>query len=106
MRLAALKNSFKHNFKTDELFKLTEFLTTCLMGILTVATNENELVWKHLGCNAFKTNFKGLELSWDQPNNEPAFLFIASKYCIQDDGSGTYGFYELSNAIHKQAGRK
>ena len=98
MRLAALK----HSRRDKKTFELAEGLAVSLLGILTVATNENELIWKHLGCNVFSAKFKGLELSWDQPNNEPASLTIASRYLIQDNGSGAYGFAELGGAIFDQ----
>ena len=97
MRLAALKSEYWN----DKVFKLAEDLATSLLGILTVATNKNKLVWERLGCNAFSAEFEGLFLGWDQPNNEPPFLVIASRH-LQDNGSGAYGFEELSAAIHNQ----
>ena len=98
MRLAALKR----NYGGNKIFKLAEDLAISLLGILTVATNENELVWKHLGCNVFSAEFQGLALAWDQPNNEPPSLIIASRHFLQDNGSGAYGFEKLSAAIQNQ----
>ncbi len=98
MRLAALKCDQKDN----KIFELAETLATSLLGILTVATNKNELVWTHLGFNVFSAEFQGLALAWDRPNNEPPSLIIASRHFLQDNGSGAYGFTELGGAIHNQ----
>ncbi len=95
MRLATLK-------RDDAISILAEGLATSLLGILAAATNEGELVWRHIGCNVFTAEFKELALIWDQPNNEPASLTIASQWLLQDNGSGAYGFEELSAAIHNQ----
>ena len=101
MRLATLKNKASDGKTKPEyakLFKLAETLTENLVRILVAATESNELVWQYDGLNVFSCEFKGVNFSWDQPNNEPAHLFIEGT-SIQDNGSGDYGFTELSHAI-------
>ena len=79
MRLATLKNKVSDGKTKPEyakLFKLAETLTENLVRILVAATESNELVWQYDGLNVFSCEFKGVSFSWNQPNNEPAHLFI------------------------------
>ncbi len=106
MRLAALKNLVSGGAGTDKpeyekLFNLAEVLAISLIGILVMATKNDELVWEYDGLNVFSAEFNGVNFCWDQPNNEPAYLLIEGTP-IQDNGSGAYGFTELSEAIHEQ----
>lgn len=108
MRLAALKNKVfdgKNKPEYAKLFKLAETLTENLIRILVTATNANELIWKHEGLKVFSCEFKGVNFCWDQSNNEPPYLFIEGT-SIQDNGSGDYGFTELSHAINLQHSNK
>lgn len=103
MRLAA----FRESMKEDKLFQLTVLLASSLLGILTVATRKDDLIWQRNRLNEFSAKFFGLKLIWNQPDDLPMFLYIdiGGENTIEDNGSGTYGFAELSDAIYTQQDR-
>lgn len=100
MRLAALKEARRD----DELFQFSEAIVLNLFSFLTEATTRNLIMWQYQGAGSFKAYFLGLELFWDQPNNEPPSLsiFWLRVAKIEDNGSGKYGFDHLRDAINAQ----
>ena len=94
-------SDFKPGHQANRLLQATEHFVTSLLGVLTVATNKDHLVWKCVATNCFISKFEGLELSWDRFNNEPPKLVVGG-LCLEDNGSGNYGFTELANAIKNQ----
>jgi hypothetical protein len=96
--------NFRYSRPNDQLFQFTELLSKSFLGILTTATNKGVLRWQHLVRNVFSTKFHGLELAWDQLDDKSYILHIGKDH-IEDDGSGAYGFVELSRAILEQKER-
>lgn len=98
MKLAALKNC---GVEKNQFRDIAEILLNSLVRSIVVATARNEQIWNHIAGNYFTTIFYGLDLSWDQLDNDTPILTIGHT-SIEDDGSGSYGFSELAAAISAQ----